>query len=59
MKRRHHLREIIVRADEQSFNDAIDEEKIDSEKIASVMLQPNSGLAVGDYEAKFGILYRV
>ena len=56
MKRRHHLKEIIVRADEQSLNDAIDEKKIGPENIVSVMLQPSNGLAVGDYEAKFRVL---
>jgi hypothetical protein len=59
MKRRHHLKEIIVRADEQSLNDAIDEKKIGPENIVSVMLQPSNGLAVGDYEAKFRVLYRI
>jgi hypothetical protein len=59
MKRRHRLREIIVRADEQSLNDAIEAEKIGPENIVSVMLQPSNGLTVGDYEAKFRVLYRV
>ena len=59
MKRRPHLKEIIVRADEQSLNDAIDEKKIGPENIVSVMLQPSNGLAVGDYEAKFRHLCRI
>ena len=59
MKRRHHLKEIIVRADEQSLNDAIDEKKIGLDNIVSVMLQPSNGLAVGDYEAKFRVPYRI
>jgi hypothetical protein len=59
MKRRHHLKEIIVRADEQSLNGAIDEKMIRPENIVSVMLQPSNGLAVGDYEAKFRVLYRI
>jgi hypothetical protein len=48
MKHRHHLKEIIVRADEQSLDDAIAEKNIGSENIVSVMLQPSNGLAVGD-----------
>ena len=58
MKRRRHLKEIIVRADEESPNDAINEEKIGPD-IMSVMLQPSNALAVGDYEAKFRVLYRI
>jgi hypothetical protein len=59
MKHRHHLKEIIVRADEQSLDDAIAEKNIGSENIVSVMLQPSNGLAVGDYEAKFRDLCRI
>jgi len=59
MKRRHHLKEIIVRADEQSLNDAIEEKQMGPESIASVMPQPSNGLAVGDYAAKFRILCRI
>jgi len=59
MKHRRHLKEFIVRADEQSLNDAIDEKKIGPENIVSIMLQPSNGLAVGDYEAKFRVLYRI
>jgi hypothetical protein len=59
MKHRNHLKEIIVRADEQSLNDAIGEKQIGPENIVSVMLQPSNGLAVGDYEAKFRVLYRI
>jgi len=55
MKRRHHLKEIIVRADEQSLNDAIDEKQMGPESIVSVMLQPSNGLAVGDYATKFSL----
>ena len=59
MKHRHHLKEIIVRADGQSLNDATAEKKTGSENIVSVMLQPSNGLAVGDYEAKFRDLCRI
>lgn len=59
MKHRHHLKEIIVRADEQSLDDAIAEKNTGSENIVSVMSQPSNGLAVGDYEAKVRVLCRL
>jgi len=59
MKSPQTLKEIIVRADEESLNSAIAEKHIAPESIISVMLQPSSGLAIGDSgEAKYRVIYR-
>ena len=58
MKNSQALREVIVKADEQSLNSAIAERQIAPESIISVMLQPGSGLAIGDSEAKYRVIYR-
>jgi hypothetical protein len=52
------LKEIVVKADEASLNSAIAEKQIAPESIVSVMLQPGSGLAIGDSEAKYRVIYR-
>ena len=57
MKNSQALKEIIVKADEESFNSTI-AEQIAPENIVSVMLQPGSGLAIGDSEAKYRMIYR-
>lgn len=59
MKNPQVLKEIIVKADEESLNSAIAEKHIAPESIVSVMLQPGSGLAIGDSgEAKYRVIYR-
>jgi chorismate mutase len=58
MKNSQALKEIIVRADEESLNSAIAQAHIAPENIVSVMLQPGTGLAIGDYEAKYRVIYR-
>jgi hypothetical protein len=46
-------------AHEESLNSAIAEKHIAPESIVSVMLQPGSGLAIGDSgEAKYRVIYR-
>ena len=52
------LKEIVVKADEASLNSAIAEKHIAPENIVSVMLQPGSGLAIGDSEDKYRVIYR-
>ena len=52
------LKEIVVKADEASLNSAIAERQITPDSIVSVMLQPGSGLAIGDSEAKYRVIYR-
>ena len=58
MKNSQTLKEIVVKADEASLNSAIAERQIAPENIISVMLQPSSGVAIGDYEAKYRVIYR-
>ena len=58
MKNSQALKEIVVKADETSLNNAIAEKNIAPENIVSVMLQPGSGIAVGDSEAKYRVIYR-
>jgi hypothetical protein len=58
MKNSQALKEVIVKADEQSLNSAIAEQNIAPESIVSVMLQPGSGVAIGDSEAKYRVIYR-
>jgi chorismate mutase len=53
------VREIVVAATEEALNTAITENQIQPEKIISVILQPAKHLAVGDYEAKYRVLYRL
>ena len=48
MKNSQALKEIVVKADEASLNNAIAEKHIAPESIVSVMLQPGSGLAIGE-----------
>jgi chorismate mutase len=52
------VREIVVSANEDALNTAIMENQIQPEKIISVMLEPRRQLAIGDYEAKYRVLYR-
>ena len=58
MKNSQALKEVIVKADEASLNSAIAENNIAPESIVSVMLQPGSGMAIGDSEAKYRVIYR-
>ena len=53
------VREIVVNANEEALNTAIMENQIQPEKIISVMLEPRRQLAIGDYEAKYRVVYRL
>jgi hypothetical protein len=53
------LKEIIVRADAEPLNRAIVEKHITPANIISVIYHPRRGLAIGDYEAKSRVIYRV
>ena len=53
------VREIVVSANEEALNTAIMENQIQPEKIISVMLEPRRQLAIGDYKAKYRVLYRL
>jgi hypothetical protein len=59
MKNSQALKELVVKADEASLNNAMAEKHIAPENIVSVMLQPGSGLAIGESgEAKYRVIYR-
>jgi hypothetical protein len=58
MKNSQALKEIVVKADEAALNNAIVEKQIAPDSIVSVMLQPGSGVAIGDSEAKYRVIYR-
>jgi hypothetical protein len=58
MKNSQALKELVVKADEESLNSAIAERRIAPESIVSVMLQPGSGMAIGDSEPKYRVIYR-
>ena len=53
------VREIVVSANEEALNTAIMENQIQPEKIISVMLEPRRHPAIGDYEAKYRVVYRL
>jgi hypothetical protein len=53
------LKEIIITADEESLNRAIVEKHITPANIISVIYQPPRALMIGDYEAKYRVIYRV
>lgn len=59
MKNSQVLKEIIVKADEDSLNTAIAEKHIAPENIVSVIFLAGSHLAIGDHEAKYRVIYRV
>jgi hypothetical protein len=58
MKNSQALKEIVVKADEAALNNAIVAKQIAPDSIVSVMLQPGSGVAIGDSEAKYRVIYR-
>ncbi|MPZ57052.1 MAG: hypothetical protein GEU91_11260 [Rhizobiales bacterium] len=53
------VRELIVPATMDALNAALTENQIRPDKIISVMLQPRRELAIGDFDAKYHVLYRV
>jgi hypothetical protein len=58
MKNSQGLKEILVNADENSLNGAIAERRIAPESIVSVIFHPAEVLVVGDYKAKYRVIYR-
>ena len=58
MKNSTMVKEIIVKANEESLNSAMTENHIAPESIISVIFQPANQLAIGDYEAKYRVIYR-
>jgi chorismate mutase len=58
MKNSTNIRELVVNATEDALNAAVAEHQIEPEKIISVIFQPRKELAIGDYEAKYRVIYR-
>ena len=58
MKNSISIREVVVNATEDALNAAVTEHQIEPDKIISVILQPRKELAIGDYEAKYRLIYR-
>jgi hypothetical protein len=58
MKNSINIREVVVNATEDALNAAVSEHQIEPDKIISVIFQPRKELAIGDYEAKYRLIYR-
>jgi hypothetical protein len=58
MKNSASIRELVVSATEDALNAAIAEHQIGPDKIISVIFLPRRELAIGDYEAKYRLIYR-
>ena len=58
MKNSFSIREIVVPANEDALNAAVAVHQIEPEKIISVIFLPRRELAIGDYEAKYRLIYR-
>jgi len=52
------IREVVVNATEDALNTAVIQHQIEPDKIISVIFQPRKELAIGDYEAKYRLIYR-
>jgi hypothetical protein len=52
------IHEIVVSATEEALNAAIAERGIQPDKIISVIYEPRRELAIGDYGAKYRVIYR-
>jgi hypothetical protein len=58
MRNSQSIKEVVVTANEDALNAAVAEHQIEPEKIISVIFQPRRELAIGDYEAKYRLIYR-
>jgi hypothetical protein len=58
MKNSISIREVVVNATEDALNAAVTEHQIEPDKIISVIFQPRKELAIGDYAAKYRLIYR-
>jgi len=52
------IREIVIPANEEALNAAIIEHQIDPDRIVTIILHQRRALAIGDYEAKYRLIYR-
>jgi hypothetical protein len=58
MKNSASIRELVVSATEDALNAAVAEHQIEPDKIISVIFLPRRELAIGEYEAKYRLIYR-
>ena len=59
MKNSPSVRELVVSATEDALNAAaVAEHQIEPDKIISVIFLPRRELAIGEYEAKYRLIYR-
>jgi hypothetical protein len=58
MKNSISIREVVVNATEDALNAAVTQHQIEPDKIISVIFQPRRELAIGDYHAKYRLIYR-
>ena len=58
MKNSISIREVVVNATEDALNTAVIQHQIEPDKIISVIFQPRKELAIGDYAAKYRLIYR-
>jgi hypothetical protein len=52
------VRELIVAADQDALNVALEQNQIRPEKIISVIWQDGQSLAIGDHGPKYRVIYR-
>jgi hypothetical protein len=58
METQQSVRELIVAADQNALNVALEENQIRPEKIISVTWQEGKHLAIGDHGPKYRVIYR-
>ena len=58
MKNSSSIREVVVNATEDALNAALVELHIELDRIIAVIFVPRRELAIGDYEAKYRLIYR-
>jgi hypothetical protein len=58
MKNSASIRELVVSATADALNAAVAEHQIEPDKIISVIFLPRRELAIGDYGAKYRLIYR-
>jgi len=52
------IHEIVVNATTDALNAAVTEHQIEPDKIISVIFQPGKIMAIGNYKAKYRLIYR-
>jgi hypothetical protein len=52
------VRELVVAADQEALNAALERNQIRPEKIISVIWQEGQHMAIGDYGPRYRVIYR-